>query len=382
MMPETIRCISGVEPGAVLAKQQYSNGVSQSMFSPFEKLKDKKCMIAPTLLKGVTIARLWGSAFANSSDFLKRYHYRRKETDLHVGKWMYMNDMGSGYRTVSLVTVVDVPRVGSLTQLNEVHRFAYTMSSTGTVALAYQISSQTPGVPAGQSFRTEAFLEITADSLNGDCTVGIWGGCKKMSLAFSAIQYVVVPRAIREMTNGYRLMLQMISEDLVGDGVKVSAEDEDGNAGSQSEGKEMEYDDAGDGDASQAPSVLFQGLMLMLAIIVTVSLLGSMSTLRNAFRITNMISAELVDGDARGGLLSSSLNSPRSSGTESVLSPLTQDQALRYAARDAQIQSLRYRWVEQRVAIHGLEVIVGRLWWMNIFQLLFMGLLVLKMFVF
>ncbi|ESL06468.1 hypothetical protein TRSC58_05858 [Trypanosoma rangeli SC58] len=381
-MAEAIRCISGVEPGAVLTKQQYTNGVSQSMFSPFEKLKDKKRMIAPTLLKGVTIARLWESAFANSSDFLKRYHYKRKETDLHVGKWMYLNDMGSGYRTVSLVTVVDVPRVGSLTQLNEVHRFAYTMSSTGAVVLAYQISSQTPGVPACQSFRTEAFLEITADSLNGDCTVCVWGGCKKMSMTFSAIQYVAVPRAIREMTNGYRLMLQMISEDLVGDGVKVSAEDEDGNVGSQGEGKEMEYDDAGDGDASQAPSVLFQGLMLMLAIIVTVSLLSSMSTLRTAFRITNTISAELLDGDGRGGLSHSSPNSPQSTGTEAALNPLTQDQALRYAARDAQIQSLRYRWVEQRVAIHGLEVIVGRLWWMNIFQLLFMGLLVLKMFVF
>ncbi|RNF25877.1 uncharacterized protein Tco025E_01882 [Trypanosoma conorhini] len=381
-MSEAIRCISGADPAAVLAKQQYSSGVSQNMFSPFEKLKDKKCMIAPTLLKGVTIARLWEGVFSNGSDFLKRYHDRRKETDLEVGKWVFLNDMGSGYRTVSLVTVVDVPRAGSLTQLNEAHRFAYAMPSTGAVTLLYQISSQTPNVPAGQSFRTEAFLEVTAGSLNGDCTIGIWGGCKKMSMAFSAIQYMAVPRAIREMTAGYRLMLQMISEDLMGNAVKVSAEDEDGNVGVQGEAKEADYGDAG---TYQAPSMLFQGLMLMLALVVTIAILCSISTLRKTSRITNMISAQLLGGDVHGGSvrgsLSENLNSPSSTGAGAARGPFTQDQALRYAARDAQIQSLRYRWIEQRVTIHNLEAIVGRLWWMSTFQLLFMVFLLLKMFV-
>ncbi|KAF5222961.1 hypothetical protein ECC02_004049 [Trypanosoma cruzi] len=387
-MAEAIKCISGMEPQAILAKQQYPNGISQSMFSIFDKCKDKKRMIAPTLLKGVTIAKLWESIFSNSSDFLKRYHERRKETDVEVGKWVYLNDMGSGYRTVSLLTVVDIPKAGSVTQLNEVHRFSYTISSSGAVLLLYHISSQTPNVPAGQSFRTEAFLEITAESVNGDCTICVWGGCKKMSMAFAAIQYMAVPRAIREMTNGYRMMLQMISEDLLGDAVKVATEDEDTNGDGQKDGKEAEYGGAdGGGDGGyQAPGMVFQGLMLMLAIVVTISILCSISTLRSTAQISTMISSQLVDGGMQGGAsrssLSGNLNLHQSTGVGTARGPITQDQALRYAARDAQIQSLRYRWIEQRVTVQKLESTVARLWWMNVLQLVFMVLLLVKTFFF
>ncbi|KAH9578655.1 VASt domain [Trypanosoma melophagium] len=384
-MSEVIKYASGVEPQALMAKLQYSNGITQNMFSPCERLKEKKTLLGPTLLKGVTIPKLWESVFANKSDFLKRYHDRRKETDMEVGKWEYSSDMSSGYRAVSLTTTIDVPKAGTLTQLNEAHRFAYTCAANGSVQLMYQISSQTPGVPAGQSFRTEAFLAFTADSVDGDCTVCVRGGCKKLSMAFSAIQYIALPRALREMTQGYRVMLEMIAEDLADNKLSVTTGDDGAAGGIQAEDNTT-FNGGGSDDVAitQGPSILFQGLLLVFAAIVTLSLLWSISTLRGTARVASVMRDRLYDEQAlsaqQRSSLSGSLNMEQSTGVGTSRTPLTQDQALRHAARDAQIQSLRYRWMEQRVTIGNLESTVHRLWWMSLVQLLFVFLLTVKVF--
>ncbi|ORC87346.1 uncharacterized protein TM35_000221450 [Trypanosoma theileri] len=383
-MAEVIKYASGVEPQAILGKLQYSNGVTQNMFSPCERLKEKKCLLGPTLLKGVTIPKLWESLFTNKSDFLKRYHDRRKETDLEVGKWEYSSDMSSGYRAVSLTITIDIPKAGTLTQLNEAHRFAYTKSASGPLQLMYQISSQTPAVPAGQSFRTEAFLAFTADSEDGDCTVCVRGGCKKLSMAFSAIQYIAVPRALREMTQAYRVMLEMIAEELAENKLSVTTGDDDTSGVPQKDDSPAFNAGGDDGGSGQEPSMLFQGLLLLFAAIVTLSLLWSISTLRGTARVASVMRDRLYDEQTfstqQRSSLSGTLNMDQSTGGSSSRTPLTQDQALRHAARDAQIQSLRYRWMEQRVAIGTLESTVQRLWWMSMMQLLFVFLLTVKVF--
>lgn len=381
-MAETIKCICGAEPQAILAKQQYSNGVSQNMFSAFEKTKDRKQLIPLTVLNGVTISKLWEAVFSNKSDFLERYHDRRKGTDLEVGKWDYSSDMGSGYRTVSLTIPIDVPKAGSCTLLNEVHRFAYTSPTAGNVVLLYQISSQTPNVTGGQSFRTETFLEITANTVDSECSISVWGSCKKMSFAFSAIQYVVIPRAIREMTAAYKTMIELMFEDLIGRSVDVVAR-----------GEEEEADPAKPTDSiigsfegfDHIQNTMLQGILLLLAFVVAVALLFSISTLRRTSHVTSLLTTQAFEGVRAGA---GQCNFPVSQGVNQAASEkateplLTQDNYLRRAAVDAHIHSLRYRLMEQRVAISDIEFSIERLWWMYWFQLLCVLALTAKVFFF
>lgn len=63
-----------------------------------------------------------------------------------------------------MTTVIDIPRAGTKTPLNEAHRFAYVTTESNSLLLVYQISSQTPNVMSGSSFRVDSYCEITAAS--------------------------------------------------------------------------------------------------------------------------------------------------------------------------------------------------------------------------
>eukprot|EP00796_Vickermania_ingenoplastis_P001533 gene1533-918_t len=203
--------MAGVNPVDFLSKQEYTiDTIKKDMFS--DPKEDKmKVMVPNVVVPGVTVSRLWDAVFADGSTFLQLYHDKRNERDLKVGSWIMAPDKGSGYRCVSLTTVVDVPRSGTRTPLNEAHRFCYVRTGSG-LKLVYHISSQTPDVPFGSSFRTEALCFITADSDTADCSVAFWGKCRGMSFGYRAIRYIAEPRAIREMTAAYALVVALMQQ--------------------------------------------------------------------------------------------------------------------------------------------------------------------------
>ena len=194
--------------------------VGPDMFSS-DRSKFKE-MIAPVTLKGVSIAALWANTFSGYSTFLREYHDRRKNADLDFHKWELCGDKSSGTRQFSCQTIVEVPRAGSFTLLNEAHRFAFS-SCDGGPKLLIHISSQTPNVPAGSTFRCEALIQITADSPDGDCCVSVYGGMKKMSAMFSAIAFIATPRALKDMTAAYMVMMELVSEKLQGGKLTLKA---------------------------------------------------------------------------------------------------------------------------------------------------------------
>ncbi|KPA84875.1 putative mitochondrial hypothetical protein [Leptomonas pyrrhocoris] len=350
-MPEPLAPLSGENPDKVLSKQLYKDGkINQNMFSSASR-KDKKVMLPETPLKGLTIQKLWDNVFQDNTDFLKKYHDKRNESKLEVGAWEYGPNHGSGYRFVSLVTLVEVPRANTPTPLNEAHRFAYVTTPENKVMLVYQISSQTPNVPAGGSFRTEAYMEIVANSADADCSIAIWGNCRKMSISFSAIQYIATPRAIKEMTAAYRQMVNMISEEFCG-GAATSAEPEDDDSNktvSQTVGG-----DSGGGGEGGLGSV-FHGALLVLAILVTLLVFSSTRTIsrtsRHAMTMLNqdrMLRDGAPDG-GRGGLTAAAATGKW----------MCEEKALLIAAREAQLQTLRYRWMEQQAEIDHLQSTVS-----------------------
>lgn len=373
-MPEPINPMSGVTPDKILAKQQYkTDNISQSMFSSATR-KDKKVMLPPVPLKGLTIAKLWENIFEDNTSFLKQYHDRRKESDLKIGQWDYAADRGSGSRFVSLVTIVEVPRAGTQTPLLEAHRFAYVNLDDGKLLLAYQISSQTPNVPAGGSFRTEAYIEVTADSAESDCTIAVWGNCKKMSISFSAIQYIATPRAIKEMTAAYRMMVSMISEEFCGGAPAVVAEGDSEGPAVLDEGDSGDAGGGAAGNNSGLGSVFHGGLLLLTGIVTLLIYSGTRSASRTASIALAMLQQDRAfrDGSAfetgskgRMAAYSATLGSRSAAGTAALQNAskwITEEQALMNAAREAQIQSLRYRWMEQQAEIAYLQSTVA---WLN-----------------
>ncbi|KAK7201978.1 hypothetical protein NESM_000265800 [Novymonas esmeraldas] len=356
-MPEPLVPMSGTAADKFLSKQAYKdNKLAQNMFSAATR-KDKKVMLPQTPLKGLTIQKLWDNVFQDNTEFLKKYHDKRNESKLNVGPWDYAGDHGSGSRFVSLITIVEVPRAGTPTPLNEAHRFAYTNTPEGKLLLVYQISSQTPDVPAGGSFRTEAYLEITADSADADCSMAIWGNCRKMSISFSAIQYIATPRAIKEMTAAYRQMVNMISEDFCG-GAAAPAGDGGGDGGGAASDGDAGDSSGGGGDGGGLGSV-FHGALLVLAVLVTLLVFNSTRTVsRTAGLAMKMLTHDRAvwegayDGSHRGG--------PVAGGTGGWM---CEEKALLVAAREAQLQTLRYRWMEQQAEIDHLQGTVSFLKW-------------------
>ncbi|EPY40023.1 hypothetical protein AGDE_03905 [Angomonas deanei] len=369
----TLVPMNGQTADKVFAAQKYKiDKIAANMFTAVGKLKDKR-MVPPTKFPGMSIQKVWDYAFADNTEFLKIYHDKRRETDLVVGTWEYAPDKGSGYRVVTLTTLVDVPRADTPTPLEEAHRFAYCTTPEGKVLLTYHISSQTPDVTAGSTFRTEALAEFTADSVDGECTITFWGNCKKMSMTFAAIQYIAVPRAIREMTAAYKMMVDMILENLCGKDAAAAAEkapaeaEETPSAGAITESG---GGDAGGGEPEQQEMAL-QGILLLLSLIITVVLVFSLSSLR---QLSGFTKAFISDGST----FSASLADKNLS---KVLLSQLEPSALLSAAQDAQIQSLRTRWLDQKVTISALESTVNRMWWYECFLTLVVILMLVKMFV-
>ncbi|SCU67020.1 uncharacterized protein TEOVI_000519000 [Trypanosoma equiperdum] len=380
-MSGEIRYASGASAQALFDKQQYTMGISRNMFSSHDKVKEKKCMIPPALMKGVTVAKLWDAIFSDKAEFLQRYHGSRKETNLELSKWEYAPDMASGFRTLTFQCTVDLPRGPVDTTLNQAHRFAYTSSTSGGITLVYHVSSQTPNVPMGTTFRTEALLEITAPSEDADITLAVYGGCKKMSMGFAAIQYMANPRAIKEMTRAYQQMLEMISKDLTGDVLCVQTSDV--SEGTYS-AKETSVSEPSASEEVGQSSTLFQGLLLVLALVVAVSLLWHLAGLQNIGRMTSLLSARVNDQTMNSAphpsSLADALNMGSSADTKTARPSLTQDKALHHAARDVHIQSLRQRWLEQRDRIVALEASLDKLWSFFFMQLLIIMFIVVKLF--
>jgi hypothetical protein len=349
-MPDSIVPISGETADKVLSKQQYKDSkINQNMFSSASR-KDKKVMLPDTPLKGLTIQKLWANVFQDNTEFLKKYHDKRNESKLEIGPWDYAADHGSGYRFVSLITLVEVPRANTPTPLHEAHRFAYTTTPDNKLLLVYQISSQTPNVPAGGSFRTEAYIEITASSADADCSIAIWGNCKKMSISFSAIQYIATPRAIKEMTAAYRQMVNMISEEFCGGAAATAGAEDDGS--SKTAAQPDSGESSGGGGEGGGLGSVFHGALLVLAILVTLLVFSSTRTIsrtsRHAMIMLNqdrMLRDGTADRSRRGGMTAAT----------STMDQMCEEKALLIAAREAQLQTLRYRWMEQQAEIDHLQ---------------------------
>ncbi|KAG5496329.1 hypothetical protein JKF63_02631 [Porcisia hertigi] len=360
-MSEPLMPMSGTCADKFLSKQVYkSNRIAQNMFSSANR-KDKKVMLPETLLKGLTIQKLWQNVFEDNTEFLKKYHEKRGELKLSICPWDYACDRGSGSRFVSLITHIEVPRAGTPTPLNEAHRFAYVSTPEGKLMLVYQISSQTPDVPAGSSFRTEAYFEITADSADSDCSIAIWGNCRKMSITFSAIQYIATPRAIKEMTAAYRFMVNMIGEEFCG-GVATPAVNggvDDSEVASNGDATGM----ASGGDDGGGLGSVFHGTLLVLAVLVTILVFNTTRTISRTSRLaTVMLSQD------RAGWESSHVSGRGSTATVTH-GWMPEEKALLIAAREAQLQTLRYRWMEQQAEIDHLQKTVTFLKWMSCVQM-------------
>jgi hypothetical protein len=196
-------------------KNPVGGNIAANMFSTWERTKDKKEIIPLTKLQGLTINTFWSEVWSNNTALLLDYHNARKERDMTCSKWEFHPDKSTGYRILTLQTVVEVPRAGTYTPLHEAHRFAFSIEG-GRPKLFYQISSQTPDVPAGTTFRCETLMEITADSLDSECSINIFANTKKMSIAFAPIQFIATPRAVRELQAAYVMLLGVITSKLCG----------------------------------------------------------------------------------------------------------------------------------------------------------------------
>lgn len=196
-------------------KNPVGGTIAANMFSTWERTKDKKEIIPLTKLQGLTINTFWNEVWSNNTALLLDYHNTRKERDMSCSKWEYHPDRSTGYRILTLQTIVEVPRAGTYTPLHEAHRFAFSIEG-GRPKLFYQISSQTPDVPAGTTFRCETLMEITADSLDSECSINIFANTKKMSIAFTPIQFIATPRAVRELQAAYVILIGMVTSKLCG----------------------------------------------------------------------------------------------------------------------------------------------------------------------
>lgn len=402
----------------VLAKQSYSvENVAQNMFAePYPK--GKKQLIPPTPFKGVTIQKMWDHVFDDDSDFLKRYHEKRSETNINIGSWHFANDKSNGYRFVSLTTIIDMPRAGTKTPLNEAHRFAYS-SDGGKHLFVYQISSQTPSVMSGTSFRVDAYCEISADSAEGDCTIAYWGQCKKMSSFLVVPLSVIESRALKEMTTAYKLLVDMMQKELAGfEKEEKPAPKKSAESPAEAAAPSPHADCAtaptvaaaeptpvvSATPASDSSNIIVQGILLILAFFVALFVVLSTATVRQtssdiaSLRRSvkgiemNYYCQQLYKSGARtspGSIIGvgkaassqetlsevADLNNERSSdgsthvagtcskkGCHDGLLVFTEQEALYSAAREAQINTLRYRWLEQHDAIGALQ---NELRWMK-----------------
>lgn len=191
----------------IFAKQEYK---IKDPFSAFDT-HHRQLLIDSTTLKGVPISRAWAVLFSTTSDFYYNYHIARKETDIDVAKWTLAADRSNGQRMFHCLTPVD----SSKTPFSELQRFAFVRKDSGALLLAIHFSASTPEVPFGTSFRVETFIEISSDDDKGDSVIAIYGTMRKISMAFSMIRAMALPRGMKSLKGSYVLFMQCVSKALL-----------------------------------------------------------------------------------------------------------------------------------------------------------------------
>lgn len=381
-------------PNSILESQQYTPPISSDMFTPLGSMQSFPIMIPQRTLSSISITRIWEHVFADNSAFFVRFHERRKEKDLQVEPWKMSDDRSNGFRFVSLITPCDMPGIGIRpTLLEEAHRFCVVENKAeGSVLFVYHISSQTPKVTAGKTFRTEAVWKITSTSMDAEnCAVTIWGNCRKMSMGFMGpVRAMAVPRALREMTAAYKVMLEMFVGEITGTCV------DSGSIGAEADAEPlvaMEPEQVAKGIPSEdaQTSGSFQAAVLFLASVTVFLVFMSLNSLRAtsvAVRtlIEEPVSAWVGNGRglrAGGSEMSSVLcgdgsgrscedrgyeqgRNGRGGGGYSVFSNGFLESYLdsvNLASNNAEVQSLRYRVVELQRDFRALEREVNKLKW-------------------
>lgn len=182
------------------------------MFSFPDVLRSEEVVVPTTVLQGVSMAQLWTTVFSGSSNFLKDYHEKRHDTNVVVPKWECSQDRCAGLRMMKCITIVDVPREGTLTPLNEAQRFMlYRDRGQAALHLVLQFSSQAPEVMMASTFRAETLIDIVEDA-TGNVSMTFYGGLRKMSWSFSVIRGMATPRALKEMKESYKLFMSEVAD--------------------------------------------------------------------------------------------------------------------------------------------------------------------------
>lgn len=380
------------------ASQVYTSPITANMFSPPDSFGSFSVMMATKELSGISISRLWDHVFADNSPFLVRYHDCRKETDLKVELWKMSDDRSNGSRLVSLTTPCDIPGKGVRpTLLQEAHRFCVVGNQAeGSVLLVYHISSQTPDVPFGKSFRTEAVWKVTSSSMEAEpCSLTILGSCKKMSYMFNGlVQRMAIPRAIKEMTEAYRLMVHMLIKETSG---TRSSSTESVTGVLPAEPLALIPEESTEESQSKevGTSMWFQASVLALGVLVVLLVFLCLNSLRTTSMVVKMLLEEPVSawagsgsflragcgagggsfcmdgnsrGDERGYDQRRSVRGSESSWASSSFVESYLD-SVNLASNNAELQSLRYRFIEQQQEVKGLQSEVRRLRWLVYAQL-------------
>lgn len=392
------------DPTELFASQEYTPPIVQEMFSPPQKVDSFTTMIPRKTLPAASISHLWEMVFADNSAFFADYHARRKEVNLQVAPWNMSQDRSNGFRFVSLTTPCAIPTRGiQPTLLEEAHRFCVVENKAKReVLLVYHISSQTPTVPYGKTFRTEAVWYITNSSMDADsCSVVIFGNCRKMTDGFNmVVRKMASGRAISEMTTAYKLMMQMCMTELGGGG-KESPDRSSEALSTPPPGGVSEEGGVGDGSEGKVNETL-QAVVLVLGVLALLILFFSgRSLMETSVQVKKLVSEPLtaVMGGERGALQGigastssyyqdekaricdgneCSLGKERGRGGQSSFGSTgftnSYLESVHLASNSAEIQSLRYRYIEQQREINQLQQIVSSLkWWMWMQWLLVFG---------
>jgi len=123
-------------------------------FSPLHALRDTVAVPPTQLQSGATMDEVLHRVIHNP-EFLRTWYADRGDTDLDVPHWPAV---ASGARLLTATITVYAP-LRTATQLVQGQRFAVGLRGDATV-LVWHLTSQTPGVTYGTTFRSEILLEF------------------------------------------------------------------------------------------------------------------------------------------------------------------------------------------------------------------------------
>jgi hypothetical protein len=186
-----------------------ANGLASNYFSTAVRKSVDKLVIGPLKLS-ISIDALWKLLWVDP-DFNNRYRASRRETEVVVPDWEYNEDRTAGSRLTSCITIVEQPMPNTKTPLMEAQKFACS-SVGGTKTLLVHLSSQTPDVISGKTFRVETLVEVVSADNGAASMMTVYAGVKKMSAGYIAVQMIVGRRAVSAVKEGYTLMVKMIHE--------------------------------------------------------------------------------------------------------------------------------------------------------------------------